>query len=478
MENQEKEKVKPAVNTELIKRIIGIVLGVLFVVLSQTLEVPEGLTRQSLTLLFIALLIIDMWVLEVTPPAVAGLFVMVLMPILGCNTLAESFAGFGCTMVFMVIASSALAVILMKSSIPNRSIKAALRWAKGSSKKFVFAFMVITALFSTVVSNTPIALCFLGIAKVFLREYGIEPGKTNLGKCLMIGICGSAMIGGMGTPVGTAINLLGISALESTTGVTITFAQWMAVGIPCMIFTELAFFFGVTTFIKPEPIPETTVEKVNTELAADGKFNSYDGKTVFFIVALLVLWILGSFVPFLPSVTVAIIAVFIMFLPGVNMMNWKEFCDTIPWQVVCTFGAVNVFIGPFVASGAAQWIADIFINLTGGMGALGLCFLFAFIVVGLNAIFPLGTACVGMFGAPLCLIALASGNIDPAAMIFIVSLGSGCTFMIPFSLVYLLTYPDDGYFTIGDCARTGWFPTIAMAIIIAIVSFIVTPLLF
>ena len=44
-----------------------------------------------------------------------------------------------------------------------------------------------------------------------------------------------ASIGGMGTPVGTPPNLIGIGMLEKLAGVNVTFFPWMAIGVPVVL---------------------------------------------------------------------------------------------------------------------------------------------------------------------------------------------------------------------------------------------------
>ena len=51
---------------------------------------------------------------------------------------------------------------------------------------------------------------------------------------LALAIAYSASIGGLGTPVGTPSNLIGIGYLENTLERTISFPQWMMIGLPAV----------------------------------------------------------------------------------------------------------------------------------------------------------------------------------------------------------------------------------------------------
>lgn len=84
----------------------------------------------------------------------------------------------------------------------------------------------------SVMSNVPTCTVFMVIGLGFLELYENPDDKERTGRAFMIGIPVATMIGGMITPVGSSINLLAISLLEEHTGQTITFVQWMLVGIP------------------------------------------------------------------------------------------------------------------------------------------------------------------------------------------------------------------------------------------------------
>ena len=61
-------------------------------------------------------------------------------------------------------------------------------------------------------------------------------GKADLalGGALMLGVAHAATIGGIGTPVGTPTNLIGIAFFERA-GETIAFIDWMAMALPIML---------------------------------------------------------------------------------------------------------------------------------------------------------------------------------------------------------------------------------------------------
>ena len=85
--------------------------------------------------------------------------------------------------------------------------------------------MAAAALLSSVMSNVPVTVLFLGLAQPVLKAVGAKPGSSRLGKCLMIGIPFAAVNGGMATPAGSSFNVLAMGVFESIAGKPLTFIQ-------------------------------------------------------------------------------------------------------------------------------------------------------------------------------------------------------------------------------------------------------------
>ncbi len=72
-----------------------------------------------------------------------------------------------------------------------------------------------------------------------------EAGSRNFALAMMLMTSFGASVGGIGTPVGTPPNLIGIGMLNRIAGIQISFFQWMLLGVPLVI---LLFGFLVAYF--------------------------------------------------------------------------------------------------------------------------------------------------------------------------------------------------------------------------------------
>src|SRR5437773_11999194 len=70
------------------------------------------------------------------------------------------------------------------------------------------------------------------IALAILKETRMPPPFAT---ALMLITAFAASVGGLGTPVGTPPNLIGIGLIEHNLGVKISFFRWMSFGVPAAV---------------------------------------------------------------------------------------------------------------------------------------------------------------------------------------------------------------------------------------------------
>ncbi|TWH49221.1 SLC13 family permease [Sporomusa sp. KB1] len=448
------------------KKYIGLILGVIILACAKYMSPPAGLSPQGLLSLGILAVGIVLWICETFPSAITGLFLMILVPIFGAMDMNSAFKSFGNTAVFFIIATFSVTITLSKTKIPDKIVARMMLWAGTDSKKLVLGFLLCTATVSTIMSNTPVALMFLGLSYPILKAVNAKPGFSNLGRCLMIGIPIAAMIGGFGTPAGTNINILTLSLFQEATGSSVSFLQWMVVGIPMYLVMTVATWFSLVKVFKPEAITAEILAELRKKTSQFGKADAYEQKVKIAITTLFVLWIAGSWVPALNTTTVAMVGLVAMFLPKIELMTWDEFCKGVPWAVVIVFGSVNVVAAAVLTNGAAKWIAGLFISSIHGMAVLPILILFSLLIVCMHAVFPVGPAAVAMFTAPMVSVATA-GGFSPVITAFILAFGFGATWLLPINPVFLLTY-NEGYYTMLDTLKGGLIPSLVMIVLLAI----------
>lgn len=343
------------------KSLIGVILAAICVTVTYLLPGSEELSHEGITALGVLGMASILWISNTLPFGVTGLLALVMLVLLGVSDMASVFVGFSNSSVIFVITVFCLTAAVMNTKLTLRLINKLLRWAGSSAEKLVLAYMAAAALLSSVMSNVPVTVLFLGLAQPVLKAVGAKPGSSRLGKCLMIGIPFAAVNGGMATPAGSSFNVLAMGVFESIAGKPLTFLQWMAVGLPTAIVATLVCWICLVKIFKPEAINEECSASIREEAENAGKISAYEKKVLFMLVAMPVLWILGTWFPALDVTVVSIIGFVVMFMPGINILTWKQFEESVPWNIILMFGAI-LSLGTIVAkTGGAAYLSKLFL---------------------------------------------------------------------------------------------------------------------
>ena len=67
-----------------------------------------------------------------------------------------------------------------------------------------------------------------------------------------MGISIAALIGGIGTPAGSSINIMGLAMLSDLGGGEVPFLKWMAIGMPMVILLIPTAWYTLVRFYPPE----------------------------------------------------------------------------------------------------------------------------------------------------------------------------------------------------------------------------------
>ena len=186
-------------------------------------------------------LMIVFWMTEALPLAVTALIGPTLCVILGVATAQVAYAPFADPVIFLFIGSFILAEGMIAHRLDRRLAFTALAsaWVGSSGLRLVVVYAGVTCFLSMWMSNTattammfPLGLAVLVRARA--RAKGRHANFSDYAMAMMLVTSFAATIGGMGTPVGTPPNLIGVGLLRTTAGIDVSFTGWMMVGVPIM----------------------------------------------------------------------------------------------------------------------------------------------------------------------------------------------------------------------------------------------------
>ena len=364
----------------------------------------SGLRPEGRTLAAILAAVTVLWASEVIPLPVSALLGAVLCVALGAvpdepgkSAAATVLAYFADPIVFVFIGGFMIARAMMLHGLDRRLALGFLSIPSigCSPARTMVGLGLVTAAISMWVSNSATTAMMLPIAVGILRALhevrvarGLARGSIDASRWpfatgMMLMVAFSASIGGIGTPVGSPPNLIGIGLIRSTTGIDISFFRWMAVAVPLLLVMGPALFTLLYLLHPADKEADRTAVDQDGEIAkvaygdpvADtgshlldyirgersklgpwtrGQFNTLIGfgvaVTLWVTPAILQLPQLAGFgwgpwmSTHLPESIVAIGAAILLFLLPVNLSRW-EFTLTWPEAVKIDWGTILLFGG-------------------------------------------------------------------------------------------------------------------------------------
>jgi len=448
------------------------IFSVAVFILFRFLPLSEGLSREAMTVLGLMVAALLMWVTEAVNMAITTILVCVMLPFFGCMTNAEMYSNFGSKVFFFMVGTFSITAALATTTLPTRMAGFILRWAGKNPRKLVLGFTIGTGLLSSIMSNVPTCALFATLAISILKANGDpKPGTSNIGKCLMMAIPAGSVIGGFMSPAGGPTNLIAMGALEEL-GIRITFLDWMVVGYPVGLVCCVLFAISVCALFKCEPITDEAIAAAETMVSGNGKLTAREIKALAIVAGMFILWILSTWFPVLDTTLVALLGMCLLFLPGIEVINWQQYCEHSSWDALFLIGGVGSLAAAASSTGAATWLINTVLGGAAGWSPVLVLIAISAVACVMHVLVPSGPAVAGLLTMPMMLLAQKSGA-SLTAVAMICAYWGGVTFMLPTDAVPMFTY-SYGYYSTKDMMKNGIIPSVVFVVLVAVVVPIIT----
>ena len=426
-------------------QIVGIILSAILFIAIMQIPVSNSFpmtARNTLALLAVTIIFL---VTEVLPIGITCLGCTALMVVHGCtDSISTALSGYTNKVVWFVIASFGVSEALVSVPVTQRLLVFLMKKFGKNSKLLLLAIMVCSAVLSSVISSVAAAAVFIPIVMKFADICENPDDRKRLLRCYMIGLPIASSLGGMMTPAGSSVTMLVINQLEIHTGITISFVHWMMFGIPaCVIMLPITWFI-VTHVHRP---PEIMPDKIKTyieDISVKERFSKKELYVCLIVVIMLILWILSSWYPVLDITIVALIGTMFFFIPGFQILTWKQFEKCIGWNAFILLATMISMGSVISASGLGSWISNALFP-TGISWSPYVILLFIVATTFLLMIpIPVAPALVGMLAASWCAFGNSSGLSPYIIMVAVGLTVANCNFL-PLDTVPVMTYSTGSY---------------------------------
>ncbi len=457
---------------------------------------PLGLATSAHRMAAILGLIVVLWLTEALPLAATALLGPALAVVLGIAPARDALAPFADPIIFLFIGGFILAQAMFVHGVDRRIAYTALSLpgVRTSALRVLLVYGAVCTGLSMWISNTATtAMMFpigLSIVAHLSRTSAAPPAQIRaFALAMMLTTAFAASIGGMGTPVGTPPNLIGIGMLRTVAGVQVSFFQWMAIGIPVVIvmFAALIGQFsraGVRTLA----IAEGSTELVRQELARLGALQPGErnvlaafGLTVLLWTAPGVFAIVGldgtafaqAYVAAMPESVAAILGALLLFVLPIDWrarrftLTWDE-AVRIDWGIVLLYGG-GLALGELAfATGLATAMGEAVTSWLPVQTTVALTVIFTAVAILLSETAS-NTASANMV-VPIAIAVSIAAGVRPLEPVLGATLGASMGFMMPISTAPNAIVYSSGHIPIGQMIRYGFLlDVIGFAVIVGLV---------
>lgn len=445
------------------KALVFILIGLILVGMN-FIPVKGDLTPAGRNTIGIVIVMLICFISGVLPLGVVSISLMMLMYLTGACDFNTAISGFAAGPVLFMLCAAAMSDAVSASPLSNRILHFMLSRFGKSVKSILLALMFATAFISAFISNVPTCAMFVTIGLSMLKLYDDENERNQTGKAFMIAIPVSAMIGGIMTPVGSSPNLVAIETLKNITGYNITFVEWCCYGTPiALVLIPIAWFVISKVF----PPYELDKDKFKAFIESTKVAHAPDKKEIELIViflGMIILWIASSWIKSINLFAVAIVGVMIMFMPGIELLDWKKFTQTTSWDAF--------FVVPFVISlgtaigknNISTIIVDSVFSAGVNLPVNALVFALCIFIMLMMLILPNGGAAITVMAAPVTAMALQF-DINPVILITAMCFCATNCYLLPIESVPLIAY-SQGYFKMGEMPKATGVVLLVLALLI------------
>ena len=217
---------------------------------------PSGLSAAGWATAALGVWMAIWWATEAVPLFATALLPLLFLPLLGISNLNAAAAPFANPVVFLLFGGFLIALAVERWNLHRRISFHIILRVGSRPLNLVGGVMLATAAISMWISNTattvmmlPIATSLIAVVLPSDKDHGQE--GANFAAAMMLGVAYAATIGGMATLIGSPPNALTASYLGQTFGIKVTFAEWMAIGVPISLILLAAAFFILTRVSLP-----------------------------------------------------------------------------------------------------------------------------------------------------------------------------------------------------------------------------------
>lgn len=380
------------------------------------------------------------WIFQPVHLAVTGFLPLVVLAVFDFLPVTTVLPAYAQQLVILLIGANVLATLWSRWGLDRRIALVSLLGIGTGTRQQIMAWFAIAAILSTFLPNTVVAAAMMPIVIAMLRFIGIEDvGTSRFGSALLIAVAWGTSVGGSGTPMGGAPNLLTVQFLEEQLiDHEFLFTTWLTRLLPLTVLVALVALLFMRFAFRPETERvEGTRTYFNEQLKILGAMSTPEKWGLgFFAGALALAFTRQFYAEHLPGLTPAFaflgfaILSFVVRHNGEPLLRWEFAQGRMVWGLIYLFAGGSALGQILSDTGTAQFLADRLIPLADGGGLIAIV-IFSFLTVLLTQVTS-NTAAVAII-VPITISTFETLQMNPIPFVYIVAAAGNYGLMLPSS---------------------------------------------
>ena len=424
------------------KRLINIAVGlILFVVIIFVVE-GELFSRNASIALATMILMIFWWVTKPVHLAVTALLPVLVTAVFNIVPIATVLDDYSSPIVVLLLGANILTLTWMIWGLDKRIAMKMLLIIGPSFRQQLIVWFIVSTILSAFLPNAVVAaaLCPIALAMIdYCEKIDQSLKKSSTKHWILLAIIWGAGLGGFGTPMGGAMNLVAIGHIETYIGSEYLYSEW--------IFNMLPYFIGLIIiislyflFVKLDVKKlANSKEYLKEGFKSLGKMRKSEKIAVaLFGTAVLLAFtrqfysdILPAFSPPFAFLLAGFLAFFIKGDEGRPLIKWDYAVKNLNWSLAILFAGGMAAGTLLIGTGASDAIAKYVIrfNIT---GQLGLIMIFVLLGMFLSNTSSNTAACSVLIPVVISIVSALPYN--PLPYVYLSAAACNAAFMLPTSI--------------------------------------------
>ncbi|CCH49536.1 SLC13 family permease [Pseudodesulfovibrio piezophilus] len=447
--------------------------------------IPEGVSPDGWRVLIMTVGATMLFMTEPIPlPAVALLIILGQIFLLGLDStlVAKSLMK---DSVLFIMGSLMLAVALVKQKLDKRLALLIVSVTGASTYRIAFGLSVFSGLLASFIGEHTVAAMMLPVAMSLLQlATDDENQRRALAVLFLFSISYACAMAGIGTPSGGARNAIMIDYLRgfffapddpATYEYKVSYLDWMLYAYPVfLVQLPLMHWILRSTFKVELSSLDQAVEKLKEQVGKEGALagRHYVAITLFLIT--LIGWV--GFSSQVGMGTIALLGAVLFLVTG--LVRWQDINSGVNWGVVLLYAAAISLGVQMRVTGAAAWVAGLFMDGLSPLGldrGLGLMAAVMILTTFITNTMSNGAA-VAVLGPVVLSIAVGSET-NPLAVGMVTAISSAFAYFTVIGTPASTIVYSSGYLRPSDFMKVGWRIGLMSFIVLLLASKIYWPLI-